>query len=108
MGQMDIAATGSANGRVAVLLHSKNFCAATWEDSIKALSDAGYRVLVPDQIGIALPDVKAKLGHYQVLGKQVAAMIPGAELMEFPGMGHAPQMDEPEVFNKALIAGLVK
>jgi pimeloyl-ACP methyl ester carboxylesterase len=57
---------------------------------------------------IAQPDVKAKPGHYQVLGKQVAAMIPGAELMEFPGMGHAPQMEEPEVFNKALIAGLVK
>lgn len=57
---------------------------------------------------IASPEVKAKLGHYQVLGMQVAAMIPGAQLMEFPGMGHAPQMEEPEVFNKALIAGLVK
>ncbi|MFS2159353.1 alpha/beta fold hydrolase [Pseudomonas sp. Pseusp122] len=281
MGYMDVAPTGAGNGRVAVLLHGKNFCAATWEDSIKALSGAGYRVIAPDQIGfctsskpgnyqysfqqlslnthalleslgidkaaiighstggmlatryallypqqtdklvlvnpigledwkalgvpyrsvdqwyerelklsaegirkyeqstyyvgrwkpefdkwvdmlaglnkgpghqvvawnsaliydmiftqpvfyefpqlkvptllmigdadttaigsdIAPAEVKAKIGHYQVLGKQVAGMIPGAQLMEFPGMGHAPQMEEPEVFNKALIAGLVK
>lgn len=281
MGYMDVAPSGVGNGRVAVLLHGKNFCAATWEDSIKALSAAGYRVIAPDQIGfctsskpanyqysfqqlslnthalleslgidkaaiighstggmlatryallypqqtdklvlvnpigledwkalgvpyrsvdqwyerelklsaegirkyeqstyyvgrwkpefdkwvdmlaglnkgaghqavawnsaliydmiftqpvfyefpqlkvptllmigdadttaigsdIASPEVKAKIGNYKVLGKQVAGMIPGAQLMEFPGMGHAPQMEEPEVFNKALVAGLVK
>ena len=39
------------NGRTAVLLHGRNFCAATWETSLKALSQAGYRVIAPDQIG---------------------------------------------------------
>jgi pimeloyl-ACP methyl ester carboxylesterase len=39
------------NGRTIVLLHGKNFCAATWEASIVPLSEAGYRVVVPDQIG---------------------------------------------------------
>src|SRR5262245_63488249 len=39
------------NGRTIVLLHGKNFCAATWEASIVPLSRAGYRVVVPDQIG---------------------------------------------------------
>ena len=51
MGYMDVAAQGKANGKTVVLLHGKNFCAATWEDSIKALSSAGYRVIAPDQIG---------------------------------------------------------
>jgi len=55
---------------------------------------------------IAPPEVKAKIGNYKVLGKQVAQMIPGAKLLEFPGMGHAPQMEEPAQFNKALIADL--
>ncbi len=55
---------------------------------------------------IAPPDVKAKLGHYNVLGKQVAQLIPGARLIEFPGMGHAPQMEEPQKFNQTLIADL--
>jgi pimeloyl-ACP methyl ester carboxylesterase len=39
------------NGRTLVLLHGRNFCAATWEQTIKVLSDAGYRVVAPDQIG---------------------------------------------------------
>ena len=41
------------NGRTAVLLHGRNFCAATWETSLKVLSGAGYRVIAPDQIGFA-------------------------------------------------------
>jgi pimeloyl-ACP methyl ester carboxylesterase len=50
MAFMDIA-PARPNGRSVVLLHGKNFCGATWESSARALSNAGYRVLVPDQIG---------------------------------------------------------
>ncbi|WP_122413614.1 alpha/beta fold hydrolase [Pseudomonas viridiflava] len=279
MGYMDVAPTGKANGRTAVLMHGKNFCAATWEDTIKGLTSAGYRVIAPDQIGfctstkpgyyqysfqqlsmntyalleklgidkvsvvghstggmlatryalmypkqaeklvmvnpigledwkalgvpyrtvdqwyerelkttaegirayeqktyydgrwkpeydkwvdmlaglnkgpgqkavawnsaliydmiftqpvfyefpklqvptvlmigdadttaigsdIAPPDVKAKIGKYKVLGKLVTEMIPGAKLVEFKDMGHAPQMEEPAAFNKALVEAL--
>jgi len=279
MGYMDIAPSGQANGRTAVLMHGKNFCAATWGDSIKALSAAGYRVVAADQIGfctsskpeyyqysfqqladnthalltslgidkasvighstggmlatryalmyapeteklvlvnpigledwkalgvpwrtvdqwyerelklsaegirkyeqstyyggrwkpeydrwvdmlaglnkgpghkrvawnsaliydmiftqpvfyelpalkvptvlligdadttaigsdIASPEVKARIGDYTVLGKQAAKLIPGATLVEFPGMGHAPQMEDPPGFNKVLIEQL--
>lgn len=279
MGYMDVPAKGTPNGRSVVLMHGKNFCGATWEGSIKALSDAGYRVIAPDQIGfctsskpdhyqysfqqlannthqlleklgiqkatllghstggmlatryalmypeqteqlamvnpigledwkalgvpaltvdqwyerelkvsaegirkyqlttyyvgrwkpeyerwvdmyaglsngpghtrvawnsaliydmiftqpvyyefkhlqmptllligtadntaigkdVAPPAVKAKLGGYAVLGKQVARLIPHATLVEFPGLGHAPQMEEPEQFHKALLQGL--
>ncbi|WP_231421208.1 alpha/beta fold hydrolase [Pseudomonas sp. Leaf59] len=279
MGYMDVPANGTPNGRSVVLMHGKNFCGATWEGSIKALSDAGYRVIAPDQIGfctsskpkhyqysfqqlatnthqlleqlgvkkatiighstggmlatryalmypaqteqlamvnpigledwkalgvpsisvdqwyarelkvsaegirnyqlntyyvgrwkpeyerwvdmyaglsngpghtlvawnsaliydmiltqpvyyefknlkmptllligtadntaigkdVAPPEVKAKLGDYTVLGKQVAQLIPKATLVEFPGLGHAPQMEEPARFHKALLQGL--
>ncbi|MGO2770089.1 alpha/beta fold hydrolase [Pseudomonas taetrolens] len=279
MGYMDIAPSGKANGRTAVLMHGKNFCAATWGDSIKALSAAGYRVVAADQIGfctsskpeyyqysfqqladnthalltslgidkasvvghstggmlatryalmyapeteklvlvnpigledwkalgvpwrtidqwyerelklsaegirkyeqstyyggrwkpeydrwvdmlaglnkgpghkrvawnsaliydmiftqpvfyelpalkvptvlligdadttaigsdIASPEVKARIGDYTVLGKQAAKLIPGATLVEFPGMGHAPQMEDPPGFNKVLVEQL--
>lgn len=51
MAYMDIAPGGTANERTAVLLHGKNFCGATWEGTIKVLSAAGFRVVVPDQIG---------------------------------------------------------
>ncbi|WP_428946397.1 alpha/beta fold hydrolase [Pantoea sp. FN060301] len=281
MGYIDVKPKGTANGRTAVLMHGKNFCGVTWQDTIDALSEAGYRVIAPDQIGfctstkpqhyqysfhqlaenthqlldslnidkvslvahstggmlatryalmypqgvqklvmvnpigledwkakgvpwrsvdewyqrelkttaagikayekktyydgrwkpeydrwvnmlaglnagpgkeivawnsalqydmiftqpvyyefkdlkmpttliigtsdttaigsdIASPEIKAKIGHYNVLGKEVAALIPQSTLIEFDGMGHAPQMEEPEKFNQTLIQDLNK
>ncbi|MEW9310633.1 alpha/beta fold hydrolase [Labrys neptuniae] len=58
------------NGRTAVLLHGKNFCAATWEDTIKALTSAGYRVVAPDQIGFC---TSTKPESYQYSFHQLAA-----------------------------------
>jgi pimeloyl-ACP methyl ester carboxylesterase len=48
---MQHGAAAAANSRVVVLLHGKNFCAATWGGTIAKLADAGYRVIAPDQIG---------------------------------------------------------
>ncbi|TCL03672.1 pimeloyl-ACP methyl ester carboxylesterase [Sodalis ligni] len=70
MGYMDIAPQGGANGKTAVLLHGKNFCAATWEDTIKALTQQGYRVIAPDQIGFC---TSSKPDHYQYSFQQLAA-----------------------------------
>ncbi len=41
MGYMDVKPANNANGQTVVLLHGKNFCGATWEDSIRALSLGG-------------------------------------------------------------------
>ncbi|WP_086654046.1 alpha/beta fold hydrolase [Acetobacter malorum] len=54
----------------------------------------------------APPDVRAKLGHYPELGKAAAAAIPGAKLVEFPNVGHTPQLQAPEAFHKALLQAL--
>ena len=69
MGYMDVPAKGTANGRAVVLMHGKNFCGATWESSIKALSDAGYRVIAPDQVGFCS---SSKPEHYQYSFQQLA------------------------------------
>ena len=69
MGFMDVKPAGQANGRTAVLLHGKNFCGATWAGTTKALSDAGYRVVVPDQIGFCK---STKPQHYQYTFQQLA------------------------------------
>ena len=68
MAYMDIEPVHS-NGRTAVLLHGKNFCAATWEPTIQRLSDAGYRVIAPDQIGFCK---SSKPEHYQYSFQQLA------------------------------------
>jgi pimeloyl-ACP methyl ester carboxylesterase len=70
MAYMDVAAKGQPNGRIAVLMHGKNFCGATWETSITALSEAGYRVVVPDQIGFC---ASSKPEHYQYTFQQLAS-----------------------------------
>jgi pimeloyl-ACP methyl ester carboxylesterase len=74
MGYMDVAATGKANGHTVVLMHGKNFCAATWESSIKVLSDAGYRVVAPDQIGFC---TSTKPEAYQYSFQQLASNTHG-------------------------------
>lgn len=70
MAYLDVAPSGPGNGQVAVLLHGKNFCAATWEDTIGALTKAGYRVVAPDQVGFCK---SSKPQHYQFSLAQLAA-----------------------------------
>ena len=50
--------------------------------------------------------IRPSLGHYAELGKKAAQAIPGATLVEFPDLGHAPQMQDPEAFHRALLKGL--
>ena len=57
------------NGRTVVLMHGKNFCAGTWDGTIRALSASGYRVIAPDQIGFCK---STKPEHYQYTFQQLA------------------------------------
>src|SRR5437660_10613553 len=60
----------ASNGHTAVLLHGKNFCAGTWESTIRALTQAGYRAVAPDQIGFCK---SSKPERYQYSFQQLAA-----------------------------------
>ncbi|ARU90756.1 alpha/beta fold hydrolase [Pseudomonas sp. M30-35] len=51
MAYMDVPpAEGKSNGKNIVLMHGKNFNSAYWRDTIKVLTNSGYRVIAPDQI----------------------------------------------------------
>ena len=52
---------------------------------------------------LAPPEVRVELGNYPLLGKRTAAQIPHAKLVEFADLGHAPQIQAPERFHKALL-----
>jgi pimeloyl-ACP methyl ester carboxylesterase len=69
MAYLDVKPTAAANGETAMLLHGKNFCAATWRDTITALAARGYRVIAPDQIGFCK---STKPAHYQYTFQQLA------------------------------------
>jgi pimeloyl-ACP methyl ester carboxylesterase len=78
------------NGRTVVLMHGKNFCAATWEGTIKVLVADGYRVVAADQVGFCK---SSKPAHYQFSFQQLASNT--RALLDFIGvekvtvMGHS-------------------
>lgn len=74
MAYLDVPPNGDANGRTVVLLHGKNFCAGTWASQIHALSEAGFRVIAPDQIGFCK---SSKPAMYQYSFAQLAANTRG-------------------------------
>ncbi|RDW78311.1 putative alpha beta hydrolase fold protein [Coleophoma crateriformis] len=51
-------------------------------------------------------NIKPLLGHYEVLGKATAARVPNMTLIEFPTLGHAPQVEDPVGFHAALLGWL--
>lgn len=89
MAYMDVK-PAKPNGRTVVLMHGKNFCGATWEDTIKALSGAGYRVVAPDQVGFCK---STKPAHYQYSFQQLArnthALLASIGVKNAIVMGHS-------------------
>jgi pimeloyl-ACP methyl ester carboxylesterase len=65
---MDVTATGVTRGTV-LLLHGKNFSGSYFGETAAALRDAGYRVIMPDQIGFGK---SSKPEHYHFTFHQLA------------------------------------
>jgi pimeloyl-ACP methyl ester carboxylesterase len=90
MAYMDVRAKQPPNGKVALLLHGKNFCAATWQDTITALIGRGYRVIAPDQIGFCK---STKPERYQFSFQQLAgnthALLASLGLNRVTMIGHS-------------------
>src|SRR5258705_11235469 len=74
MAYMAVAAA-QPNGRTVVLLHGRNFPSSYWARVIKMLSDAGYRVVVPDQIGFGKSSKPAGELHFDTLARNTIALL---------------------------------
>jgi pimeloyl-ACP methyl ester carboxylesterase len=89
MAYMDVKPT-TPNGRVVILLHGKNYVAATWKGTIAVLSEAGYRVIAPDQIGFGK---STKPAHYQYTFQQLAgnthALVASLGISRLTVVGHS-------------------
>jgi pimeloyl-ACP methyl ester carboxylesterase len=68
MAYMDIAPE-KPNGHIILLLHGKNFNGYYWETTARALLAAGFRVVMPDQIGFGK---SSKPRRYQFTFQQLA------------------------------------
>jgi pimeloyl-ACP methyl ester carboxylesterase len=74
MAYMDVA-PAQANGRVVVLLHGRNFPSSYWAPEIKVLTEAGYRVVVPDQIGFGKSSKPSGELHFDNLARNTIALL---------------------------------
>ncbi|WP_372751926.1 alpha/beta fold hydrolase [Labilibaculum sp.] len=78
------------NGKNILLFHGKNFNGAYWKTTIEALSEKGYRVIVPDQIGFGKSS-KPRHFHYtfQQLAKNTKTLLDTLHVDKTMILGHS-------------------
>jgi pimeloyl-ACP methyl ester carboxylesterase len=89
MAFMDVAPTGKSRNKVVVLLHGKNFDSSYWAGPIKDLSEAGFRVIVPDQIGFnksSKPDIEYS---FEMLAELTINLLSGLQIAQATFIGHS-------------------
>lgn len=89
MAYMDFTPTSMANGRTILLLHGKNFDSSYWSGPIEWLRGAGFRVIVPDQIGFnksSKPDINYS---FEALSRNTLALVDTLSLSRITLLGHS-------------------
>lgn len=89
MAYMDFAPTAAANGRAIFLLHGKNFDGAYWAGPIAWLRAAGFRVVVPDQIGFNKSSKPAIAYTFELLAANTMALADSLGLHRITVFGHS-------------------
>ncbi len=90
MAYMDVRPAGKTNGKTIVLLHGKNFSGAYWKDTITALSESGYRVVVPDQIGFGKSSKPQAFQYsFHTLADQTRQLLDHLKVDKVSVVGHS-------------------
>ena len=89
MAYMDIAPTGASRNQTIVLLHGKNFDSSYWAGPIKDLTAAGFRVIVPDQIGFNKSS-KPEVGYsFDMLAVTTIDLLGSLQVQQAHFLGHS-------------------
>jgi pimeloyl-ACP methyl ester carboxylesterase len=88
MAYMDVEAK-SPNGKTVVLLHGKNFNGIYWESVISALSEKGYRVIIPDQVGWGMSDKPNIHYSYHLLAQNTHQLLDSLKVKRIYLVGHS-------------------
>jgi pimeloyl-ACP methyl ester carboxylesterase len=88
MAYMDVA-PAQPNGRTVVLLHGRNFPASYWAPIIKTLNQAGYRVVVPDQIGFGKSSKPTGDLHFDTLARNTIALLDHLQIAKADIVAHS-------------------
>jgi pimeloyl-ACP methyl ester carboxylesterase len=88
MAYMDVA-PAQPNGRTVVLLHGRNFPSSYWAPVIKTLNEAGYRVVVPDQIGFGKSSKPQTDLHFDALARNTVALLDHLQIAKADIVAHS-------------------
>src|SRR5665213_1167085 len=72
-----------------VLLHGRNFPSSYWAPVIKTLNDAGYRVVVPDQIGFGKSSKPSGDLHFDTLARNTIALLDHLQIARADIVAHS-------------------
>ncbi len=89
MAYMDVPPSAPANGRTVVLMHGKNFGGYYWRNVVQWLSAAGYRVIVPDQIGWGKSSKPEIRYSFQLLAANTAQLLDSLGVGKIAVVGHS-------------------
>lgn len=80
----------NANGKTVLLLHGKNFNAAYWRQTAQVLSDKGFRVIMPDQIGFGKSSKPTAIQYtFQLLARNTKALLDSLHITKVAVLGHS-------------------
>jgi pimeloyl-ACP methyl ester carboxylesterase len=89
MAYMDVAPVGPANGRSVLLLHGKNFGGDFWEGTARTLTTAGYRVVIPDQVGFGKSAKPSIAYSFDLLAANTATLLDTLGIAKATVVGHS-------------------
>lgn len=89
MAYMDVKPS-KPNGKTVLLLHGKNFSGAYWDSTAMALSQNGFRVVMPDQIGFGRSSKPANFQYsFHLLAHNTKTLLDSLGIGKVAVLGHS-------------------
>lgn len=89
MAYMDVPPSAAPNGRCALLLHGKNFSGEYWAATARALAGAGFRVVIPDQVGFGKSTIAEIRYSFDRLAENTAKLLDSLSVSRCVVVGHS-------------------
>lgn len=89
MAYMDIK-PAKPNGKTILLLHGKNFNGNYWQQTATTLSQNGYRVIIPDQLGFGKSSKPADIQYsFHLLARNTKQLLDSLGVTQVTILGHS-------------------
>ena len=89
MAYMDVPPSGRANGQTVFIQHGMNFYSEAYTPTIKALSDAGFRVIAVDRIGYGKSTKPILPYSFNFVAANMKSLLDELEIDEVAIVGHS-------------------